>query len=191
MSMDFIKILSDVITEQVNVSAGAVQGANAASSNTSSSCPWETVPSHSWSNTKFELPIKGNTNKCNNFAQRRYIGCPDEYVHNACDVSVNKGSSLRAPYDGVVTDYSNRKCGNGLQITGDDNGKKLISTFCHLRYQEVFDQCTTPPCVVSKGEVIAYTGGDSSEEGSGRSSAPHMHWSFTVDGVPTNPYTYN
>ena len=176
--MDFIKILSDVITEQVNVSAGAVQGANAASSNTSSSCPWETVPSHSWSNTKFELPIKGNTNKCNNFAQRRYIGCPDEYVHNACDVSVNKGSSLRAPYDGVVTDYSNRKCGNGLQITGDDNGKKLISTFCHLRYQEVFDQCTTPPCVVSKGEVIAYTGGDSSEEGSGRSSAPHMHWSF-------------
>ena len=185
MSMDFIKILGDVISEQVNLGAGQVgvnAGQQAASGGSSQ------VPSHSWvSGDKMKYPLE-TLEKCNHYGQLRNIGTPKEYTHNACDVPVNPGIGLLAPYDGKVIWVNNSDCGDGIDLTGEVDGKKLYSRFCHLR-----DRYPTAPSnsEVIKGQPIGGSGGVPREPGAGNSGGKHLHWSFKVDGVSTNPYTYN
>ena len=52
--------------------------------------------------------------------------------------------------------------------------------------------------IVKKGDLIGFTGGGKiygsqteKEPGAGRSTGPHLHWTFKVGGQSTNPYTYN
>lgn len=185
MSMDFIKILGDVISEQVNFGAGQAgvnAGQQAASGGSSQ------VPSHSWvSGDKMKYPLE-TLKKCNHYGQIRDIGTPDERTHNACDVSVNVGTGILAPYDGKVIWFSNSDCGDGIDLTGEVDGKTLYSRFCHLRDR---NKMVPSNSEVTKGQPIGTSGGAKREYGSGNSGGPHLHWSFKVDGVSTNPYTYN
>ncbi len=195
--MDFIKILSDVISEQPRPkpgaipvggvpssgSAGATAGSNAAQSNNTSS-GWSRVPSHNWrSGSKIDSPLK-NPDKCKAYGQNRGSG---RGYHNACDISAKVGTSLFAPHDGTFTKVDNGICGNGIIIKGkDENGKELHSGFCHLGSREVPSDGK-----VIKGDYIGVTGGSKGDPGSGRTTGPHLHWTFKVGGQPTNPYTYN
>ena len=137
--MDFIKILGDVITEQLTVKSGATPiggapssgaagvtaGSNDAQSNSTTS-GWSRVSSHSWkSGSKIESPLK-NPGKCNNYGQNRGSG---RGYHNACDISTKVGTSLFAPHDGTFTKVDNGVCGNGIIIIkgNDKNGKELHS----------------------------------------------------------------
>jgi len=195
--MDFIKILGDVITEQLTVKSGATPiggapssgaagvtaGSNDAQSNSTTS-GWSIVSSHSWkSGSKIESPLK-NPGKCNNYGQNRGSG---RGYHNACDISTKVGTSLFAPHDGTFTKVDNGVCGNGIIIKGNDkNGKELHSGFCHLGSREVPSDGK-----VTKGDYIGVTGGSKGDPGSGRTTGPHLHWTFKVGGRPINPYTYN
>lgn len=185
MSMDFIKILGDIINEQFNTQAGQVgvnAGQQAASGGSSS------VPSYDWeSGDKLHSPLK-NPGKCNNYGQIRNIGTPKERTHYACDDSKpDADTRLEAPHDGVLSGFRQPgKCGNGVKIEGEDeNGKKLKTIFCHLRNIEA------PDGPINKGDLVGYSGGEKNEPGAGNSSGSHLHWEFYVDGTPTNPYTYN
>lgn len=183
MSMDFIKILGDVITEQINVQAGAVGasvGQQAASGGSSQ------VSSHNWvSGTKIG-PVLKNPGQCKNYGQIRNRGESNEYTHNSCDVGLSVGTAVYAPYDAEFTIVDNSKCGNGIDLNGEVDGKKLYSRFCHLSSRIVPSNGK-----VTKGQGIGTTGGGVGEPGAGNTTGPHLHWSFKVDGVSTNPYTYN
>ena len=100
------------------------------------------------------------------------------------------GLESLAPYDGKVIWFSNSDCGNGIDLKGEDeNGKTLYSRFCHLRDR---NKMVPSNGKVTKGQPIGFTsGGAKREYGSGNSGGPHLHWTFKVDGVSTNPYTYN
>lgn len=172
------------------VTSSASSGANASQSNNSSS-GWSRVSSHSWkSGDKIDSPLR-NPDKCRNYGQHRGSG---RGYHNACDISVNSGTAIFAPHDGTFSEVDNSVCGNGIIIKGkDENGKELHSGFCHLRNREV-----PADGKVKKGDLIGFTGGGKKygsnteyEPGAGRSSGPHLHWTFKVGGVSTNPYTYN
>jgi len=203
MSMDFIKILGDIIQEQrpqggarrsVNVpssgGAGVNAGASAAQSNSTPKA-WSKVPEQSWkSGDKIDSPLK-NPGKCTRWGE--YRGTKRGY-HNDCDIPVPVGTAIFAPHDGTFSEVDNSICGNGIIIKGkDENGNELHSGFCHLRNREVPSDGK-----VKKGDLIGFTGGGKKhgsnteyEPGAGRSGGPHLHWKFKVNGKEVNPYTYN
>ena len=182
MCMYFIKILGNVINEQIKKSQPT-----RSSSQPSSKGGWSKVPSHRWESGDKIAPPLSNPGKCNNYGQIRDKGTPKERTHNACDISTNPGTSIFAPYDGNISKYNSSDCGNGIELKGEDeNGKKMVSTFCHLTGRQI-------PLngKVTKGQLIGFTGGARGHAGSGNSLGAHLHWTFKVDGVSTNPYTYN
>jgi len=171
--------------------AGATQGAQAGSQSGGSS---RGGTSHSWKpGSKIDSPLK-NPGKCNKYHQWRqyYNGGRGDY-HDACDIPVPSGTALFAPYDGTFIEVDNSACGNGIDLTGEVDGKKLYSRFCHLRNREVPSDGK-----VKKGDLIGFTGGGKKygssteyEPGAGNTTGPHLHWTFKVDGRKTNGYTYN
>jgi murein DD-endopeptidase MepM/ murein hydrolase activator NlpD len=59
---------------------------------------------------------------------------------------------------------------------GIDHGQGLQSIYLHMS-----KFATAEGAVVKKGDVIGYVGS------TGRSTAPHLHWSLYANGVPVNP----
>jgi murein DD-endopeptidase MepM/ murein hydrolase activator NlpD len=59
---------------------------------------------------------------------------------------------------------------------GIDHGQGLESMYLHLSRFAVAEGAA-----VKKGDVIGYSGS------TGRSNAPHLHWSLYANGVPVNP----
>jgi len=57
-----------------------------------------------------------------------------------------------------------------------DHGQGLQSIYLHMS-----KFATAEGAVVKKGDVIGYVGS------TGRSTAPHLHWSLYANGVPVNP----
>jgi murein DD-endopeptidase MepM/ murein hydrolase activator NlpD len=59
---------------------------------------------------------------------------------------------------------------------GLDHGHGVTSAYLHMKRFAVDEGAT-----VQKGDVIGYVGS------TGRSTAPHLHWSLSVNGVQVNP----
>jgi murein DD-endopeptidase MepM/ murein hydrolase activator NlpD len=59
---------------------------------------------------------------------------------------------------------------------GIDHGQGLQSMYMHMS-----KIAATEGATVQQGDVIGYVGS------TGRSTAPHLHWSLYVYGVPVNP----
>ena len=62
------------------------------------------------------------------------------------------------------------------RTVGIDHGQGLESVYNHMSKVAVAEGAT-----VKKGDVVGYVGS------TGRSTAPHLHWSIYVNGVPVNP----
>jgi murein DD-endopeptidase MepM/ murein hydrolase activator NlpD len=62
------------------------------------------------------------------------------------------------------------------RTVGIDHGQGLESMYLHMSKFAVAEGA-----VVKKGDVVGYVGS------TGRSTAPHLHWSLYVNGVPVNP----
>jgi murein DD-endopeptidase MepM/ murein hydrolase activator NlpD len=81
---------------------------------------------------------------------------------------------VRAVADGVVKLVKTYNIHGGT--VGVDHGQGLESMYLHLSRFAVAEGAA-----VHKGDVIGYSGS------TGRSNAPHLHWSLYANGVPVNP----
>lgn len=109
------------------------------------------------------------------YGVQRYLnGKPTGNIHAGLDFRAPMGTPVRAVADGVVKLVREWKLhGNTVGI---DHGQGFESMYQHLSRFAVAEGAT-----VKKDDVIGYSGS------TGRSNAPHLHWTLYVNGVPVNP----
>jgi murein DD-endopeptidase MepM/ murein hydrolase activator NlpD len=109
------------------------------------------------------------------YGVQRYLnGKPTGNIHGGLDQRAPAGTPVRAVADGVVKIVKEWKL-HGHTV-GIDHGQGLESMYQHLSRFAVAEGAT-----VKKGDVIGYSGS------TGRSNAPHLHWTLYVNSVPVNP----
>jgi murein DD-endopeptidase MepM/ murein hydrolase activator NlpD len=120
-----------------------------------------------------EPPLRGCRTSA--FGVQRYLnGKATGDYHGGIDQRGPAGTPIRAVADGVVKIVREWKLhGNTVGI---DHGQGLESMYLHMSRFAV-----TEGAAVKKGDVIGYVGS------TGRSTAPHLHWSLYANGVPVNP----
>ncbi len=101
-------------------------------------------------------------------------GKPTGHYHGGLDQRAPAGNPVHAVADGVVKLVRQYNIHGGT--VGIDHGQGLESMYLHLSRFAVVEGA-----VVRKGDVIGYSGS------TGRSNAPHLHWSLYANGVPVNP----
>lgn len=109
------------------------------------------------------------------FGVRRFInGKPTGAYHTGLDQRAPKGAPVRAIAAGVVQIVRQFNIHGGTVAV--DHGQGVGSIYIHLsRF------AAREGALVARGDVVGYVGS------TGRSSAPHLHWSFYVNGVAVNP----
>jgi len=112
---------------------------------------------------------------------RRYGENRSNGPHLAVDIGIPVGTKLYAPHSGYISKVNNSDCGCGIDI--GKRGDNYQSRFCHMSNISVSDGQW-----VNKGDYVGLSGGERGERCSGNSTAPHLHWSFKVNGKKTNPY---
>ncbi len=106
--------------------------------------------------------------------QRYYNGKPTGNYHSGIDQRSAMAKPIRAIAGGVVRlERSYNLHGN---VVGVDHGQGLSSIYLHMSKFAVKEGD-----VVKKGDILGYAGS------TGRSTAPHLHWSLYANGVPVNP----
>jgi murein DD-endopeptidase MepM/ murein hydrolase activator NlpD len=121
----------------------------------------------------FQAPLPGCRTSA--FGVQRYLnGKPTGDYHGGIDQRGAAGTPIRAVADGVVKVVRDWKL-HGRTV-GIDHGQGLESMYLHMSRFAVPEGAQ-----VKKGDVIGYVGS------TGRSTAPHLHWSLYANGVPVNP----
>ena len=119
------------------------------------------------------LPVRGCMTSP--FGVQRYMnGKPTGNFHAGLDQRSPAGTPVRAVDGGtvkIVRDWNLHG-----RTVGIDHGQGLESMYLHMSKVAVAEGAT-----VKKGDVVGYVGS------TGRSTAPHLHWSLYVNGVPVNP----
>lgn len=109
------------------------------------------------------------------FGVRRAINGRDTgNFHGGIDQRSPAGRPIRAVADGVVRIVRKFNLHGGTVAV--DHGQGLESIYLHMS-----GFAATEGAIVKRGDVIGYVGS------TGRSTAPHLHWSLYVNGVPVNP----
>jgi murein DD-endopeptidase MepM/ murein hydrolase activator NlpD len=106
--------------------------------------------------------------------RRLHNGKPTGRYHGGLDQVAPEGTPVRAIAGGVVRLV--REFNVHGHTVGVDHGQGLSSLYLHLSRFEATEGST-----VSKGDVIGYVGS------TGRSTAPHLHWTLFANGVAVNP----
>jgi murein DD-endopeptidase MepM/ murein hydrolase activator NlpD len=119
------------------------------------------------------LPVRGCMTSP--FGVQRYMnGKPTGNFHGGWDQRSPAGTPVHAVADGVVKIARDWKL-HGRTV-GVDHGQGLESMYLHMSKLAVAEGAT-----VKKGDVVGYVGS------TGRSTAPHLHWSLYANGLPVNP----
>ncbi len=109
-----------------------------------------------------------------------YVSCGwgGYYGHLAMDIATNIGTPIYAVASGRVTTvrYLTYSLGRYVMI---DHGNGVVTTYAHNSVIYV-----SPGQYVNQGDVIALSGN------SGRSTGPHLHIAFLVNGSYRNPANY-
>ncbi len=95
-------------------------------------------------------------------------------IHTGIDISAPAGTPVRAPGDGVVI-AATWMSGYGRLVV-IDHGRGIQSWYAHLSRFAV-----VPGQEIRQGELIGAVGG------SGRVTAPHLHYEVRRQGTPLNP----
>jgi len=107
------------------------------------------------------------------------------FEHPAIDIAVPQGTPLRAAESGYVA-----KIKDGGQ-TGYSYIMVVHANNLSTVYGHVNQFSVSTDQFVSKGQIIAYSGGMPGTRGAGPlSSGPHLHFETRVNGVPVNPLNY-
>ncbi|WAH36600.1 peptidoglycan DD-metalloendopeptidase family protein [Alicyclobacillus dauci] len=98
--------------------------------------------------------------------------------HPGIDIGVPTGTTIHATNDGTVISagWNSGGYGNWVEI---DNGSGITTVFGHMSRVAVHNGE-----VVSKGEVIGYSGE------SGEATGPHLHYEVRMNGTAVNPMPY-
>jgi murein DD-endopeptidase MepM/ murein hydrolase activator NlpD len=149
---------------ELKPSPGESEGASAFRKNVSETRYW-TEP--------LVLPVRGCMTSP--FGVARFLnGKPTGDYHSGLDQRSPAGAPIHAVADGVVKLV--REWNLHGNTVGIDHGQGLESMYLHMSKFAV-----TEGVLVKKGDVIGYVGT------TGRSTAPHLHWTIYVNGVPVNP----
>ncbi len=97
--------------------------------------------------------------------------------HNGVDIVVPKGTPILASSGGVVTRSEYASVFGNVVVISHGNGLQTLYCHCSQRNVSVGDK-------VKQGDVIALVGS------TGRSTAPHLHFSFILNGSYVNPEKY-
>jgi murein DD-endopeptidase MepM/ murein hydrolase activator NlpD len=120
-----------------------------------------------------DLPLRGCMTSP--YGVQRYVnGKPTGNIHTGLDQRGAAGTPIHAVAGGVVKIV--REWNLHGRTVGIDHGQGLESIYLHMSRQAVSEGAT-----VKKGDVIGYVGT------TGRSNAPHLHWTLYANGVPVNP----
>jgi murein DD-endopeptidase MepM/ murein hydrolase activator NlpD len=106
--------------------------------------------------------------------RRLHNGKPTGNYHAGVDQRGAEGEPIRAIADGVVRIV--RPWNIHGNTVGVDHGQGVSSIYLHMSRFAV-----TEGAEVKRGDTIGYVGS------TGRSTAPHLHWSLYINGVPVNP----
>ena len=133
---------------------------------------WRETDKPGDTDSSFLLPAEGRL--VSRFGLRRFFNSEPRSPHNGLDVSVPRGTLIRASAPGkviAVGDYFF----NGKTVFVD-HGNGLLSMYCHLDRIDAHEGDS-----VGKGQRIGRSGM------SGRASGPHLHWSVILNGVMVDP----
>jgi murein DD-endopeptidase MepM/ murein hydrolase activator NlpD len=120
-----------------------------------------------------ELPVRGCMTSP--FGVQRYLnGKPTGSIHAGIDQRSPAGVPVHA-IDGGIVKIAREWNLHGRTV-GVDHGQGLVSIYLHMSKLAVAEGAT-----LKKGDVVGYIGS------TGRSTAPHLHWSLYVNGVAVNP----
>ena len=121
----------------------------------------------------FALPVPGC--QTSPYGVRRVVnGKPTGSYHAGIDQRGAAGQPVRAIAAGVVRLVRQWSIhGNTVAV---DHGQGVGSIYLHLSKFAVKEGAA-----VKQGDVVGYVGT------TGRSTAPHLHWSLYINGVPVNP----
>lgn len=98
-------------------------------------------------------------------------------LHSGLDIAVAEGTSVRAAWDGIVTETgSDDKKGNYLWMV-HKNGNETL--YCHCSKILV-----EKDAVIRAGEAVALSGS------TGYSTGPHLHFSIKENGKMVDPLNY-
>ena len=119
------------------------------------------------------LPVRGCVTSL--FGVQRYMnGKPTGNFHGGLDQRSPAGTPVHAVDGGIVKIV--RDWNLHGRTVGIDHGQGLESMYLHMSKVAVAEGAA-----VKKGDVVGYVGS------TGRSTAPHLHWSLYVNGVSVNP----
>ena len=121
----------------------------------------------------FALPVPGC--RTSPYGVQRVVnGQPTGNYHAGIDQRGPAGQPVRAIAAGVVRLVRQWNIhGNTVAV---DHGQGVGSMYLHLSKFAVSEGAP-----VKQGDIVGYVGA------TGRSTAPHLHWSLYVNGVPVNP----
>ena len=121
----------------------------------------------------FELPVRGCMTST--YGVQRYLnGKATGDIHGGLDQRSPAGAPIHAIAAGVVKLVRQWAVhGNTVAI---DHGQGVESMYLHMSKFAVAEGAS-----VKAGDVIGYIGS------TGRSNAPHLHWTLYVNGVAVNP----
>jgi murein DD-endopeptidase MepM/ murein hydrolase activator NlpD len=138
-------------------------------------------------------PSPGNYTITSTFGYRTAPTAGASSNHKGIDISCAQGSDVTAAYDGTVAergDGSNSDGYNGgrgyyLLLNHTINGNAVTTQYYHLS-----EPLVTVGTTVTKGQVIAKSGGDPSTAGAGASTGSHLHFGVYTNGANENPCNY-
>jgi murein DD-endopeptidase MepM/ murein hydrolase activator NlpD len=108
---------------------------------------------------------------------RLHNGKPTGNFHDGIDQRSAAGTPIRALAAGTAGLVRMFNIHGGTVAI--DHGQGLITMYLHMSSFAVKEGAA-----VKAGEIIGYAGS------TGRSTAPHLHWSIYVHGVPVNPQSW-
>lgn len=125
-------------------------------------------------------PLPGKLKLSSLFGARKDPFTGKASNHTGIDVPANSGTEIHAAQGGVVTTVGTNKNHSYGYYCIISHGNGISTLYAHMRNIPKVKEGQT----VKKGEVIGYVGS------TGRSTGPHLHFEFRVNGVRDDALKY-